>query len=1113
MLRYLPAFLCLLWFTEVSGQSLTINEVMSSNGATVSDEDGDFADWIELFNGSAVAVDLSGFGLSDDQADPFRWSFPDTTLPPSSHLLVWASGKDRSASTLHASFALDRSGEAVYLTDGDGLRVDSVAFPEMSRDVSYGRLPDGSVTWTHFAAPTPGLENGGDVYDAILSAPSFSHVAGFFTEAFDLELSSSDPGAVIYYTLDGSEPDEGALRYDGPIRLASRAGDPNELSTISTTSHSYSVWAPPMGEVFKANVVRAAAFREGAKSSEVATGTYFVDPDIGERYTLPIVSLTTDSSHLFDYDRGIYVLGRLYDEWRSANPTAREGGGTPANYHERGRGWERPVHLELFGTDGRRLLGQNAGMRIHGGFSRAFRQKSLRLYARADYGKPYFEHPIFAEKPDVRRYKRLILRNGGQDWTKVYFRDGFMQRLVRHLNVDYQAYEPTLVFINGEYWGIHNLRERIDAHYAGENYSVDPEAVDLLEMDGRVVEGQSEHYEALLGFISANDVRDEEVYAHVKTQMDVDNFIDYQIAHIFVRNNDWPHNNIDFWRHRLTGFDPEAGPGRDGRWRWILFDTDFGFGWSAAPWDHDTVAWAMSPDGNGRPWSTFLLRTLLRNDDFRHRFLSRFADQLNTALRTDRVIEMIDSFEQTLEPEVAEHIHRWGYHEGGSPYHQTPEHLGDWRDNVEVLRAFARQRNDAVWKHLVHNFQLPGTARLTVDVSDLRAGYVEVNRLELRRGTVGVDAGPSVYPWRGRYFQSVPVELVARPLPGYRFVGWEGAASDDGDAISLVLTGDATVNAVFEADEAWLADAVPAPHPLRDGAFSFESWRRDLEPGVFPDHMAFFYMNERDPDLDAMPVAPTTGAYDLASRTRIEGLDDGGIAFLNTSNEEGNPGYPGTKLGAAVVALDTRERSGITVSWSGGTVLPGSRVYNLRLQYRTDDESPLADVVGSDGEPVEYGRNEQAGHTARIGPVTLPPDLEGRPYVQLWWRYYHTGARLDEETGTRDMLRLDDIHITSSKQVSGDRQPELPLETAMLGNYPNPFSGSTSIRYSLAERGKAKLSIYNILGQRVVLLEDGIRQAGTHEVSWEVGDLASGVYVALLEHEGGASSRQMIVIR
>jgi hypothetical protein len=257
----LVAFLLLasLWPDDALSQSILINEVMSSNGVTIADENGDYSDWIEILNAGSASISLLGIGLSDDPERPFRWTFPDVSLAPGDRLLVWASGKDRTGPHLHASFSLSQGGEPVLLTDSSGELIDRVDVPALPRDVSFGRSPDGGETWRYFTEPSPGQPNTGNQYAGFLRPPVLAATAGFHAEEFDLEIEAED-GATIHYTLDGSEPSASSATYEGPIRIRDRRSDPNVLSEIPT-SHTYHAWAPPLGTVYKGTVVRAIAVR------------------------------------------------------------------------------------------------------------------------------------------------------------------------------------------------------------------------------------------------------------------------------------------------------------------------------------------------------------------------------------------------------------------------------------------------------------------------------------------------------------------------------------------------------------------------------------------------------------------------------------------------------------------------------------------------------------------------------------------------------------------------------------------------------------------------------------------------------------------------------------
>lgn len=802
---------------------VVINEFMASNSQTIADEDGEFSDWIELYNPGPQPVALAGYGLSDSPDTPFRWVFPDIQMAPGSHLLVWASGKNRAnpSGPLHTNFSISAAGEPLLLTHPTQGLVDQSDARALPRDISYGRRPDGASAWFFFDRPTPGSDNSASPgYSEILAPPAFSHQAGFYTGPFELSLTSATPGVEIIYTLDGSLPDPANLqgrtfryknqwpqspgdplgpfltetnrtqRYTQPLAIADRATAPDRVTQKSSTYDRQPAYMPQQ-PVFKGTVVRAQVIKPGALASPVLTQSYFVTPAGRARYSLPVVSLAIPEDILFDFQEGIYTAGADFEAWRAGNANEPATPSTPANWHRRGDTFEFPLSFELIEPGSATVaLRQDAGFRIHGNVTRVHRMKSLRLYARSDYGASTFAYPIFPDQP-YENYRRLILRNGGNDFPSTLFRDAAIQAIMAQLGIDTQAYRPAVVFINGEYWGIHNIRERYDKYYLEQVYGVDPDNIDLLEDWGVVEEGDALHYQALLNYIYAYGVTGQAQYDYIQTQMDVDNYINYQIAQIFARNTDWPGNNIAFWRLRTDAYRPGAPLGHDGRWRWLLWDTDFGFGLEGGPtaYAHDTLAFATAAGGTAWPnpdWSTFLLRTLLTNPTFRQQFISRFADLLNTAFLPSRTTAIIGGMQQALEPAMPEHIARW----------QIPASMPAWRRQVDVMVEFANQRPGFQRLQIRDKFGIPGEYTLTVNVSDPAHGYVRVNTINLLGSTPGVS--PTPYPWRGIYFQGTPVELTAVARPGYRFAGWQGLPAGTPAYTSQTFSADVTLTALFE---------------------------------------------------------------------------------------------------------------------------------------------------------------------------------------------------------------------------------------------------------------------------------------------------------------------------
>jgi len=524
-----------------------------------------------------------------------------------------------------------------------------------------------------------------------VSKVNFSKPAGIYEDNFLLELFTSDPATRIHYTLDGSEPTSISPIYSGPIPIESRSGEPNKLSAVEAVAAD---WNKPKAEIAKAVVIRAAAINaHTGMSSEIMTQTYFVGKEYKGKYTLPVLSLVTDAQNLFDKDSGIYILGNSYAEHVDEDITEDERQ-VYANYNKHGRGWERPISIEVFESDGMTKFSQNGGVRIHGGGSRRYPQKTLRIYAGSEYAlRETFDYPLFSGRSPVadgqseQVYKTFLLRNAGQDYLRSIFRDAFVQLLANEMDLDSQASRPVIVFLNGEYWGIYTLQERYDEFFLQNHYAIPPEGSVILRQGGELFRGKAgdeAHYSEMLRYISEYGLRSQQHYRYIQTQMDVTNYMDYLIAEIYAGNDDWPDNNVYLWRMKTETYDPNAPFGQDGRWRWMLFDLDFGFGLKGGTFDieQDTIEVAKLEG-----WSGFLFRSLLENAEFRSEFAQRFLDQIESTYAPGRVIAILDQMKAELQPEIEEHLLRWS---------SDPLALENWEREVNVMREFALKRPDTM---------------------------------------------------------------------------------------------------------------------------------------------------------------------------------------------------------------------------------------------------------------------------------------------------------------------------------------------------------------------------------------------------------------------------------
>lgn len=783
---------------------VVITEVVTSNGSIASDEDGDWSDYIELHNPTVEPVNLAGHFLSDDDDQPARWRLPEATIEPGGYLLVWASGKDRFGDdrALHTNFALEQDGEPVLLVAPDGETIiDRVEPRFLPRDVAWGIDPRDADRGCYFAVPTPGEPNVAECFDDLeLGAPKLSVSSGFYDQPFGLTVTVDDPQATIIYTLDGSYPDldlnpDRTLVYDGPLRIVDRTPEPERLARINTIMPEEGPGPPDLFAPFAERIDKATVVRVRSEYSAETVATYFVGPQM-VRSTVPVVSLVLDEEFLFDDEFGIYIAGKTYrDYFESGDYDPDVGPGEhPANYNQRGRSWERPpqgqhrraVVFEYCTVAGVCDFQRNIGLRIHGGATRTFEQKSLRLYARNDYGDRVFSYPFFADRAPTNQ-RRLLLRNSGNDQGRTMVMDAYLQGLMGDFRADTQAAQPVVVFINGEYWGLHNIRERYDEHYLELYYGADPDTVVALEgglafdVDGL----------AVLEELATRDPASDATLDWIQRQVDLDSWIDFLIAHLYAGNPDWPGRNERLWR-QPDG--PHAmGDGvLDGRWRWQIVDLDQ-MGGALALYDVDydaiTERLPVTDDITFTGGAPFMFNELAQHPAFVEQFVARYADLLNTSLRAERASSYLDEVVAEIAPEVPNHMGRWRQFD-----------VEFWQSQLEQLDEFMRLRPDAVRRQLVERFALGSPTTVGV-LTDPARGAVRINSVFIDPSTPGVDDPAN---WQGVYFDGMGVTLEAVAWSGSRFVRWEGLPeSQQRDAtdsrVTIVLDGPLEISAVFES--------------------------------------------------------------------------------------------------------------------------------------------------------------------------------------------------------------------------------------------------------------------------------------------------------------------------
>lgn len=658
----------LLSVIDVCGQGVLINEFVAKNNNGIQDEDGDFSDWIELYNSTGTPINLVNYRISDDSSDINKWIFPEVVILPNSYLLVFASGKNRvNTAELHTNFKLSATGEDLFLSNNIGVIIDQVIPVSLSSGESYGRIPDGSSNWFVIDTPSPNYSNNGS------NLLTFSHQEGFYTSPFSLTIDQLLTDT-IYYTLNGDIPTVNSNVFTGSLLVDYRSAQPNTISEIPTSPDqaliSYKAWESPTVLIDKATVLRCASYNNGVISSKIHTKTFFVDDEIMNKYTMPVISLVTEEGNLFNADSGLYVPGENFNsndpEWSG-------------NYFMRGSNWERDVHVEYFKDDGTLCFSQDAGMRIHGGKTRHASQKSLRLYARNEYGKEHFNHRVFPQS-QVNEYERLILRTTMGDWEQqTMIKDIVAQNISSSLNVDHQDFQPAIVYVNGEYWGVHTIRDRIDERFIAYTHNINRDFVEFMEWNI--------DYHNLMEFVENNDLSFSSNYQYVISQIDVDNYIDYMIAEQFFKNYDWPANNMKLWREIPNG-----------KWRWVFYDIDAGFGDVNYNMLYHTTSTDNAIDWPNPPSSTLLFRSLLENDMFKSQFIARYAEILNNEFAVDVMASKLDSIQNLYSFEIADHIDRWNY----------PNSYSSWEEDIENdILYFLEHRPCIVRSQIMSYFSLP----------------------------------------------------------------------------------------------------------------------------------------------------------------------------------------------------------------------------------------------------------------------------------------------------------------------------------------------------------------------------------------------------------------------
>ena len=592
---------------------------------------------------------------------------------------------------LHTDFKLSAKGETVFLLHRRNGLVDSLRVNAAYTDHAVVRLPDGARDVLYTDAPTPGRQN---TFGRAAYAPplSFDKPSGFYNAPFEITFHQPD-SCFVFFTTDGSSPTDSSRRYTKPFR------------------------------VDKTTVLRARAYHPTKLPGPESTASFFIDV----KHTTPVLSVITAPENLFS-ETGIFI------DWRSDK--------------------DIPVFVEYWDSLGARAMSQRSGMQVDGGAggSRSQPQQSFRLELdNGVLGDGAVQHTFIPTKPRAR-YNRLYLRNGSNQYMVLPQKDACQVTAMANGSLNYHAgYRPVSVYINGNYYGLYELREKFDRDFFAAYDGATPKTIDLLShsvWNGkklRAVNGSVDSFYNAYGRYKAIDPQSELFWERADSLFDMAHLMDYIAAQTWMGNTDWPDNNIRVYRSDKTNY----------RWRFVLQDLEI----ALAPnhkTDHAFDHFAYMENYRLPNLYLDIWKHAMKNTECKNYFVNRLSDLMNTTYRPDSILEIETAIYNWTAPEMLRHFERW------KERNQTAEALLQrYENNRLIFRDELTKRPGFVRQHLMEHFNLSGDVLLTVNAIPQQGGSVRVNTVSLNQ-----------FPWSGLYCQNIPIQLEAFAKPGYRFVKW-----------------------------------------------------------------------------------------------------------------------------------------------------------------------------------------------------------------------------------------------------------------------------------------------------------------------------------------------------
>ncbi len=689
----------LLFSISIYGQ-VVINEFSAANRNDVQDNFNEYEDWIELYNTSSSTVDISGYYLSDNPSVPLKYQIPaGTTISANGFRLIWCSKRDVVVgNNVHTNFKITQTqmSEDIILSNTIGTLVDShpIDIPNQ-KNHSTGRTTDGGPDWGVMLNPTPGSPNT-NVNQTYAETPGFDQLAGFYTGSVTVTVSTMDPTLTVYYTTNGDEPTNTSAIYTSPLTFTSTT----PLRAIAYSGNSN---IPP---------------------SFIKTKTFFVN----ETHTVPVISAV---------------------------------GGTIPVLFGGNDNIEPEGHLELFDETGDRVADAAGTYDKHGNDSWAYDQRGVDFVTRDQFGYDYaVKDKIFDNKARTK-FQRIMIKAAANDnysfeMGGAHIRDGYVHELSQRANLemDERTYKPAVLYMNGQYWGLYEIREKVDdSDFTEYYYDQERKDVQYIKTWGATwarYGGQQalDDWGVLQNFIVNNNMAVPANYASVTDSLNVLSLIDYIILNTHVVCKDWLNYNTSWWRGKN-----QLGGAK--KWRYTLWDMDASFGhyinYTGIPNDSPNADPCdnTSPSIDDPEGHTDMLTSLLDNPDFYALYINRYADLNNTYFTCDSMIGILDEMINVIDPEMQRQIARWGGSYNG------------WLNNVQDLRDFINTRCTVIDSGIDTCYAVDGPYDLTVIVDPPGSGDVRVNTII-----------PSNYPFVSDYFSGIPLTLTALPATGNTFIDW-----------------------------------------------------------------------------------------------------------------------------------------------------------------------------------------------------------------------------------------------------------------------------------------------------------------------------------------------------